>query len=284
MSREDAGTRDPLRRLVGAARATVLGRTSERMIVIGGYDRALALSAQAFVALVPMFLVVAALLPDGTRGPGGTALVGRLGLSGDAAASVSALLQRPPDAVGAATVLGAVLLVVSVLGFTRSLQRTYLAAWALPTAGVRGYLHGLVAAAALVAECTVLAISGPLLVLLVPWPPLGLVVHAAVATLLWWPVQRLLLGGRVGWRRLLPGALVTGIGQAVVLVVSGIYLPLAVTHQADRYGLFGVAVALLSWLLLMGLLLVFSAVLGAELAGEEPDPPRAAGGGERPDP
>ena len=34
----------------------------------------------------------------------------------------------------------------------------------------------------------------------------GLVVHTVTATLLWWPIQWVLLDGRVGWRRLLPGA------------------------------------------------------------------------------
>ena len=34
----------------------------------------------------------------------------------------------------------------------------------------------------------------------------GLAVHTVTATLLWWPIQWVLLDGRVGWRRLLPGA------------------------------------------------------------------------------
>jgi membrane protein len=48
-------------------------------------------------------------------------------------------------------------------------------------------------------------------------------------------------------------------------VVAGLYLPVAIGHEADRYGLFGIAIALLSWLVVLGLLLVISAVLSAEL-------------------
>jgi len=47
----------------------------------------------------------------------------------------------------------------------------------------------------------------------------GLAVHTVTATLLWWPIQWVLLDGRVGWRRLLPGALVI---LGMVLVVSAV--------------------------------------------------------------
>jgi membrane protein len=88
-------------------------------------------------------------------------------------------------------------------------------------------------------------------------------------------VQHILLGGHVRWRALLPGAVLTGVGQAVVLGVAMLFLPLTIAHQAARYGLFGVAVAVVSWLLALGLLLVLSAVLGAQLtespaASDEP--------------
>jgi membrane protein len=64
----------------------------------------------------------------------------------------------------------------------------------------------------------------------------------------------------------LPGAALTGAGQAGAILVSGLYLPIAISHEAERYGLVGVAIALLSWLVVFGLLLVVSAVLSAELA------------------
>ena len=44
------------------------------------------------------------------------------------------------------------LLVLSMFGFTRTLQRTCQAAWDLPTQGLRGFALGLLGAAALVAE------------------------------------------------------------------------------------------------------------------------------------
>ncbi|MFC5063756.1 YhjD/YihY/BrkB family envelope integrity protein [Actinomycetospora atypica] len=240
-------------------------RVLRRMRAIDGYDRALALSAQAFVALVPLIVVVSALLPAGVRESTGAAVVDGAGLPTDAAAALSLLVREPPGA-DATTVLGGVLLVMAVLGFTRALQRTYVSAYRLPRTGLRGWVHGLAAAGVLGVGLIALALVGSASAVLDGHLAVELVVHAVAATLLWWPVQSVLLGGRIAWRALLPGAALTGVGQAVVVAVSATYLPAALSREASRYGLLGVAVALLSWLVVLGLLLVLSAVLGAELA------------------
>ena len=125
--------------------------------------------------------------------------------------------------------------------------------------------YGLLASIALVSEFTLLTLLGPALTVFLGRLPIRLTVQALAATVLWWPVQYLLLGGRVGWRALLPGAALTGAGQAGAILVSGLYLPIAISHGAERYGLVGVAIAL-SWLVVFGLLLVVAAVLSAELA------------------
>lgn len=237
-------------------------RVFRRMSAIGGYDRALALSAQAFVALAPLVMTVAALDPsDGaaTRG-----LVSGLDPSGQAGAALSELYTQPPG-VQPLTVLGMVLLVLSVLGFTRTLQRVYQACWELRPRGGRGYVYGLLAAVALVGEFTLLACLGPVFAGILNNTWAGLLVRAVAAVLLWWPILFLLLGGRIGWWTLLPGAALTGTGQVVVIMASGLYLPVAVGREAARYGTVGVAVAVLSWLLVLGLLLVGSAVVSSEL-------------------
>lgn len=259
---------EPHPRLAGVVerhRTGLIGRVFRSMMAINGYDRALALSAQAFVGLIPMLVVVAALAPDPAREAGGRALIASVGLSGDVAQATALLVREPPGAE-TLTVLGAVLLVTSVLGFIRALQRTYLAAWGVPSSGLRGLGHGLIGAAALIGGFGALALLWPALAALGGHVVLHLVVHALAAIALWWPVQHILLGGHVPWRALLPGAVITGAGQAVVLAVAMLFLPATIAHQAARYGLFGVAVAVVSWLLALGLLLVLSAVLGAQLA------------------
>ncbi|ODU04341.1 MAG: hypothetical protein ABS81_10570 [Pseudonocardia sp. SCN 72-86] len=237
-------------------------RVWRRMIAVDGYDRALALASQAFVALVPAVLV----LSEGLGGSGGlTELASSLGFSRSAAGTVGDLVERT-SVDHSLTVLGWVLLVVSVLGFVRSLQRTYTVAWDLPPTGIRGYGRSLTASAALILELAVLVLLAPILGWLVGSPVVSLVVYAATALILWWPIQFVLLRGRVGWRALLPGAAATGIGQALLVTASGFIVPVAASRAADRLGLLGVATVLLSWLVVLGVLLVVSAVLGAELA------------------
>ena len=184
-------------------------RVSRRMMAVGGYDRALALSAQAFVALIPMLIVVAAFASTAVQGPYSQALLAGFGLSGQAAASVMVLFDHPPG-VESVTVLGVALLVVTVLGFVRSLQRTYLAAWELPPQGIGGLAHGLLASAALIGEFALFTLLGPVRAVLVDSLAIRLTVQALAATVLWLPVVYLLLGGRVGFRALLPGAALTG--------------------------------------------------------------------------
>jgi len=101
-------------------------------------------------------------------------------------------------------------------------------------------------------------------------------VRAAVGALAWWPVQRLLVDGRVPWRDLLPGAIVTGVGQAVVMAFASLTLRPVLIDQAQRFGTIGVAFALVTALTVFGVLLVFGAVLGPVVAGRvSPAQPRA---------
>jgi membrane protein len=57
---------------------------------------------------------------------------------------------------------------------------------------------------------------------------------------------------------------------------SGIYLQPTIESQAQRYGLIGVAFVLVSWLIVLGLLIVLAAVLSAESDGGAPQPEHGA--------
>ena len=244
-----------------------------RFIAISGYDRALALAAQSFVAVVPLVLVVAAWAPHDLRDRAGRWLVAGLGLDDATAATVRELVARPPDAAEPVTVVGLVLLVVSVLGFARSLQRTVEAAWDLPRSGLRGYGAGLLAAAVFVGDVVALVFLAELVSPLSSNVAAVTGVRAVAGTLVWWPVLRLLVGGRVGWRDLLPGAVVAGVGQAVVMALASLILRPVLTSQAHRFGAIGVAFAIVTALTVLGVLMVVGAVLGPVVAGRRAGPP-----------
>ncbi len=236
-----------------------MGRLARRFVAASGYDRALALATQAFVALVPASILAIGYLP-GERADVADLVVDRLGLTGEAAAAVQEMAQAPVDPGPPGLVAGVLLIVVTGLGFTRALQRLHVAAWALPPLGARGYLYGVLAVLALVVAVVAC-------VVIETHDPIGPVVQAVVAVAAWLPIQRLLLGGRVSTRRLLPGAVVIGVGQTAVMLLSGPFLHAAVASQTGRFGMLGVAFVVVSWLLLLAYLLVGAAVLSAEMAG-----------------
>ncbi len=250
--------------------------TARRFIAIDGYDRALALAAKAFVAVVPLLLVLAAWAPAGARRRAGAALVEGLGLDGATAEAVRELVARPPEAGDPVTVVGLVLLVIAVLGFARSLQRTFETVWELPRSGLRGYGPGLLGAAVFIGEVAVLVVFAEVVGSITLNVAVVAVVRAVVGSLAWWPVQRLLVDGRVPWRHLLPGGVVAGVGQAAVMALSSVVLRPVLVDQAQRFGVIGVAFALVTALTVFGVLLVVGAVLGRVVAGQAtPTRPRA---------
>ncbi|MGE3252656.1 hypothetical protein [Pseudonocardia sp.] len=243
----------------GRARGSLAGRLVLRFVAASGYDRALALATQAFVGLVPAAMLAAGVL-SGDPTSAQHWLVARLDLGEQASQAVNDLTRIAPVADPPSVVVATVLVVVTGLGFTRTLQRLYVAAWALRPLGVRGYLQGLLGVLVLVGGIA----AG------IAWRhgnPATATVHVVTTVLLWLPVQRLLLGDRVTLRQLLPGAVLVGVGQAMLTLFAAPFLRAAVVEHAARYGAIGVAFVLVSWLLLLSYLLVGAAVLSAELAG-----------------
>jgi membrane protein len=251
-------------------------RSLQRYIAIDGTQRGLVLAGQAFSAVIPLLIVVSTLLSSN----GGQAIAQRVNerfhLTGNAAESVRVLFVQPPDAVQSITLGSALLLVVSGLSFARTLQRTYEIAWQLPPRGLRGSMGGIAALALLLTQILLLSLVAGFLRSVPAGSALEFLVRACGASVVWLALQYLLLGGRVPWRRLFPGAVVAGVGQQAVAALSTLWIPHVVENNATRYGAIGVSFAMLSWLVLISIVLVGAAVVSVEL-GEGPPLPRAAG-------
>jgi membrane protein len=265
-------------RLIGAAEqrgADLMSRASTSLPVrclrrfgaINGRDRALVMGGQAFTTLIPLLIVVAAV--GSTKGP--TALADRLAarfhVTGASAQAIRTLFERPPGATGSITIAGVVVLLFSLLSLTRSIQRTYEAAWRLPAMGVRGTLNGMTAIGLLIASFIVLSLLVGVLRSLPAASVFSFVLRVATNTAVWLVLQSLLLSRRVRIRRLLPGALAIGAGSAVLSLYSALWMPRLIENNAGRYGIIGITFALLTWLILVCFCVVVAAVLSAELGG-----------------
>jgi membrane protein len=238
---------------------TFLGRCVRSFIGLQGVDRAVVLASQAFTALIPLLLLVAAVAPAGRRNVVSGALIGRFGLSGDAADAVSLLFAHSGDnSIG---VLSVLLLLFSCVSLTRRMQRMYQQAWQLEA--LRGVRPALNAASGL--AVLVLGISLQYLVRAVPFGAVLVTPLFVLASFLpWVSVPWLLLDRRIGWRRLIPAGALTAMCTSLYGLASTVYMPPLLDSYSRRYGLFGVTLALIGWLLIIALIVVAATVTAAE--------------------
>jgi membrane protein len=241
-------------------------RSLRRFIDIEGAQHATVIAAQAFTSLIPFMVVASAF------GPGGDLadrIVERFDLEGSLARSVRQLFNSSEEVESAVTWVSVVILVLAALSFTRAIQRMFQRAYGTAAKGPREMWRGLAWLAGFAAWITV---SSPLRDALEGWGGLlvALTTSGLTGLALWLWTPAILLGTS-DWRRLLPGAIVSGVLGAVAGVASGIYVPILMTWSADRYGLIGVAFSMQSWLLVMAFVVVTGAIAGAvasELYGD----------------
>jgi len=229
------------------------------------YDRALTIAGKAFIALVPLLIVTATLLSKGNSAAIGDWMIKRFGLSGASADAVNSLFARPPSAGGGLTILSVVTVLVAASSFARSIQRTYETAWDLPARGLRRTVHGVGGAFMLLIALVCLAWIASLADDLPGGLIVSLVAQTAAGIPGWWLGTWLLLTRRVAWRLLLPGAVVSALAQTIVSTAGATYVPHLIERNTERYGVIGVAIAIISWLVILSLMVVASAVVGAEL-------------------
>lgn len=231
-----------------------------RFTAIEGTLQATVLAAQAFTSLIP-FTVVASAFAPGDSDLADT-IVERFGLEGESAASVHQLFASAGTTQSAVTWISIVILVLSALSFTRALQRVFQRAYGRPAGGIKDDTRrGLVWVLAFAVWLTV---TSPLRGSLEDVG--GVVVAVTVSTVagffIWLGTPLILLGER-DWRRLAPGAAISGLLGALLGVAAGIYVPIAMDWSADKYGLIGIAFALQSFLLVAAFVVVIGAVVGA---------------------
>jgi membrane protein len=242
---------------------TFPGRCLGSFLAMQGIDRAMALSAQAFTALIPLLLVLSALAPASRSDAVSDAVTGKFGISGEAAQAVEQLFARPAD--GAIGGLSFALLVFSGVSFTRRMQRMYLQAWRLESIpGVRSSLNAAAALTVLVLEIGLLSLARTLVDGLPFGWGLGAPLSILASLVLWTSVPWLLLDRRIPWRRLLPVGVLTAVATSLYGVATTIYMPRAMEANSERFGLFGVTLSLVGWLLCIAIIMVVATVLATE--------------------
>jgi membrane protein len=232
---------------------------AERFFAVQGVDRAVALAAQAFSALIPLLMVYSAVVSRGEGEDFADRLIDSFDLHGSSAATVREAFTSSQTIDDSASLFGALLLIVAALSFSRALQRLYEGAYGLPKLGMRNSHRGLEWLVLVAAYWSV----RPVVAGLFGSTVLRVTASLALGAALWTATPYLLLGRRLAWRRLLPGAVLAAVGMTVLGASSVIWLPRAIASSADQFGAMGVAFALLSWLVAAGFVLVGAATAGA---------------------
>jgi membrane protein len=230
-----------------------------------GLDRAMVIASQAFTTLIPLLILVSTLLPVGNGSALADGMIRRFNLSGSAADSVRQVFAHP-ESQGSIGALSVLLLIFSGVSLTRRLQRMYIQVWQLPPqGGVRGSFGALLALLAMIAQIAMVSLLGTL-VRALPFAWFLAVPLSALASLvLWTSIPWLLLDRRLEWRRLLPAGALAGVSAGLYGVATSIYMPPLMESYSARYGLFGVTISLVGWLLCICLIVVASTVIAAEL-------------------
>jgi uncharacterized BrkB/YihY/UPF0761 family membrane protein len=241
----------------------VLGRFQR----IAGFDRAVALASSTFTALIPLIIIVGAVVPHVQAEDAARTIISRYHLTGGGAEAVTDVLAPPSGTSVSVNVLGLLLLVVAILSFSRGVQRLFEQTWELKPLSVRntlndliwigglsfylvanGWIHGLL-------DRSRLQIATNLVVL-----PLS-------ALFLLWS-GRVLSARRIGWKNLMPFAVLGSVLVAVYSTFAAVWLPHLFSSYATRYGVIGAVFAMISALFCVMVVLVGSAAAGREVFEE----------------
>jgi membrane protein len=242
-------------------------RVVNRFQKVGGLDRSVALASSALTAVISLTILVSALAVQ--LGGKGTAdrIIDRYGLTGGGAEAVRDIFVQPSGTSTSLSVVGVFLLLVSVLSFTRAVQRLFEQTWELKPLSVRNTFKGLV------------WIGGFLV-----FAALGGVIHAVLgrgaleltAALVNMPLSAvflvwsgwLLSAKRISPRELVPFAVVGSVLLAVYSIGATVYVPHLFSSYATRYGVIGAVFAMISTLFCVMVVTVASAADGREIHDE----------------
>jgi membrane protein len=233
----------------------------QRFVNVQGFDRAMSISAYAYTALFPLLIVYASLLPRGNNEDFSDVLVKEFDLNGATAQSVKVAFAPAGEVQSSVTLLGVGLLLISALSFSRGLQRMFELSYGLKMLGMRNTPRGLVWLAFI---CAVAAVRPLIMSPLHSWPKVVATIAVGIAT--WTITPYLLLGRRVAWRRLLPGAVLTDLGLAGVGIWSVLWMPHTFASSAQQFGIIGVGFALMGWLFAVSVVVVVATTGGAMIS------------------
>lgn len=228
----------------------------------------------ALFALLVLAVAVLGFLSDGNADLAHN-ITSELGLHGHAARVVTTSVDSARRSRGVTTVVGAVGILWLGSSWAAVMANAYDAAWRVPNRGLRDRAVGLLWLAGLP---VLAALSGGATALFGLLPgavaPLVVLVTLAANTALWLWTSWVLPNRRAPLQAVLVPAGAGGVALEVLKVLGAFVVPHYVTRSSELYGTIGVVFGLLLWLLILGRLVVYIAVLEAKRGAAVTPAPR----------
>jgi membrane protein len=174
----------------------------------------------------------------------------------------------PLKQTGLALVIGLIGMMIGARGVARAMQNALNSAWEIPVvqrpAFPWNYLRGFVAlitlGIGLITTSTLSSLaSGAGAVLTgVGSAILALSVSLGLNCGMFWLVFRLSAARRLGWRHLLPGAMIGALGWQIMQAIGGYLLTHQLARSSNLYGTFAIVLGLVGWLYVQAQLTVWA--------------------------
>jgi membrane protein len=224
-------------------------------------DRGMTLAAHVFTSVLPILIVAGAI--RSTLDPkGGPLLAEHMGLDEVSADILEKSLPGGAQELRATGVIGVILLIIAATSFARALERSLHTIWRTPTISLKFAWRWVVAVVSVIVGIALVLATRILVQGDGPFPVLEFVAEVALWSLIWGTVSWIVLNRRVGFRPLLPGAVLAGIGFALAGVLGRVVLSPLLTDAATRFGVLGMAFTYIGWLLVLAFILLITATAG----------------------
>ena len=227
-----------------------------RLVAVDFMNQAIMVAGTLLLCAFPFFLIVAAL--EGRSAVQG--ITRHLGLNQQASADVGNLIAPSGTTAAAVTGLAWAAFIFCGICAAAAVQGAYERVFELPSRGSLDIIRQLIWLGLVLG-------FGFLTSWAAPWarrggPVLLWIVGLVLFIGFWWLTTRLLLGGRVSWRRLFPCAVATGVfWLGMLLVFSFIFSGIVISYD-QKYGPIGTVFALMSWMIAIGVVIILGAVTG----------------------
>jgi membrane protein len=196
----------------------------------------------------------------------------------------------PLKQTGVALVVGLVGMLIGARGVARAMQNALNAAWEIPVLRrplfpwnyLRGFAALMALGIGLIVTSTLSSLaSGAGDVLTgVGSAILALCSSLVLNCCMFWLVFRLSAASELGWRQLLPGAMIGALGWQVMQAIGGYLLTHQIARSSNLYGTFAIVLGLVGWLYIQAQLTVWAieanAVIVYRLWPRSLGPPRTA--------